>query len=128
LLRNHGMSAPYVHDLLGFNWRLSELQSAMGVVQLERLDGILERKAAVTSCLREGLEGVDGIEPLVERQDRASSRMIFTIRVADGRRGEVMAGLDAAGIEHRVYFPPIHRQAPFRNLPEPDLPVTTRVA
>jgi len=128
LLRNHGMSAPYRHEVLGHNWRLSEVQSAMGVVQMGRLDTILARKREVTDRLRAGLDALDGVLTLTERPDRTSSRMIFTIRVPEGRRDAVAAALTAAGVEHRVYFPPIHRQPPFAHLPAPRLPVTDAVA
>lgn len=128
LLRNHGMSAPYRHDVLGHNWRLSELHSAMGVVQLGRLDGILERKHRVVDALRQGIGRIHGIEPLAQRPDRNSSHMIFTLRIDRGRRPDVIAALDRAGIEHHVYFPPIHRQAPFVHLPDVDLPATDAAA
>ncbi len=46
LLRNHGQWSPYEHVLLGYNWRLTEMQAAIGRVQLRKLDGILLRKRA----------------------------------------------------------------------------------
>jgi perosamine synthetase len=51
LLRNHGMSGPYRHESLGWNWRLSDILSAVGVCQLDRLDAILAAKRAHAATL-----------------------------------------------------------------------------
>ena len=128
LLRNHGMSAPYQHDVLGYNWRLTEMQSAMGVRQLERLDGILATKRANATAMGGLLAGVAGVEPLAVRPDRGHPFMIYSVRIAGGRRDAVMAALTASGIESRLYFPPAHRQPVFAHLPDPGLPVTDAVA
>lgn len=128
LLRNHGMSAPYQHEMLGYNWRLSEMQSAMGVVQLQRLDTILSRKTKIVDALRSGLASIPGITVLVQRPDRTSSNMIFTVRVANGQRDELARSLANDGIETRIYFPPIHSQLPFSHLAVDPLPVTEAVA
>src|SRR5438105_6654395 len=46
LLRNHGQTSLYHHHILGYNWRMTELQAAMGIVQIRKLDAILARKQA----------------------------------------------------------------------------------
>jgi perosamine synthetase len=113
LLRNHGMSAPYRHDVLGYNWRLSEMQAAMGCCQLDRLDEILVRKRENAAHLGGLLAEVPGIEPPATRDDRDHTYMLFTCRVAGGRRDEVIDGLAERGIESRLYFPLAHRQPVF---------------
>ncbi|HEX2575232.1 MAG TPA: DegT/DnrJ/EryC1/StrS family aminotransferase [Aquihabitans sp.] len=128
LLRNHGMSQPYRHDVLGYNWRLSELQSAVGTCQLDRLDAILAAKAANATAMAELLAAVPGVEPLAVRADRVHPFMLYTVRIAGGRRDAVAAALAEAGIESRVYFPPAHRQPIFAGSPDPVLPVTDEVA
>ena len=97
LLRNHGMSAPYRHDVLGYNWRLSELQSAMGVCQLERLDAILATKRANAAHLSGLLAAVPGVEPLAVRPDRDHPFMIYSVLVDEPlRRDTAMEALAAA--------------------------------
>lgn len=123
LLRNHGMSAPYQHDVLGYNWRLSELQSAMGCCQMDRLDPILEIKAANAAHLADLLADVDGVDAPVVRPGAVHPFMICSVRVRNGRRDAAAAALAAAGIETRIYFPPAHRQ-PIFDAAEVDLPVT----
>ena len=124
LLRNHGMSAPYHHEILGFNWRLSELQAAIGCCQFDRLDDILATKRANARTMAQLLAGVDRVTPPAAPSDRDHPYMLYTVSVSDGHRDRLMAALDEAGIESRIYFPPSHRQPIFSHLPDPDLPVT----
>ncbi len=56
LLRNHGQVSPYEHAVLGCNWRLSEMQAAMGRAQTAKLDAILARKATLAAALDRHLQ------------------------------------------------------------------------
>lgn len=129
LLRNHGMAAPYRHETLGFNWRISELQAAIGVVQVGRLDDVLERKRAHAALMGRLL--ADGpLRPPVVRPDRDHTFMLYTVRSGADRRDAVLDALAADGIEARVYFPPAHRQPVFAargDVPR-ELPVTDEIA
>jgi perosamine synthetase len=126
LLRNHGQSALYRHDVLGWNWRITEMQAAMGVVQLGRLDGILDRKRRNAAWLTERLGNIPGVTPPWHDPRTEPVHMLYTC-LLDERRDEVLAGLTAAGIEARLYFPPAHRQAVFAGI-DADLPVTEDLA
>lgn len=124
LLRNHGMSRQYHHDVLGFNWRLSEVQAAIGCVQLDRLDGILEIKRRNADRLADLLADVDPVDVPFRPDDRDHPYMLYTLRTTPEVRERIRGGLDRAGIEHRLYFPPIHRQPIYRDVATLDLPVT----
>ena len=126
LLRNHGQTAPYEHAILGCNWRITEMQAAMGRTQVGKLDAILARKRTVASRLTSSLSDVEGVTPPVVRADRDHVYMLYTIKLAAGR-DEVAARMGAGGIETRVYFPPAHRQPVFAGV-EADLPVTDELA
>lgn len=126
LLRNHGMSAQYRHDHLGYNWRLSEAQSAIGCCQMARLDAILARKTTMAAHLGALLDGVDDVDAPFAAQDRTHPYMIYTVRLP-GRRDAVAAALEEAGIESRLYFPPAHRQPVFA-ASACSLPVTEALA
>lgn len=128
LLRNHGMSAQYHHEILGYNWRLSEMQAAIGCCQLDRLDAILARKADMAATMAELLAGIDGVTPPAAPDDRAHPYMLYALQVAAERRPAVTGALEAAGIEWRLYFPPAHHQPIFAHLPDPHLPVTEALA
>ena len=126
LLRNHGQPAPGRHVMVGHNWRLSEMQAAMGTAQMAKLPGILERKHAHARRLTDLLDRVPGVTPPVVRPDCGHVYMLYTLLVDDGR-DELRDGLAARRIESRVYFPPAHLQPIFAPAAT-DLPVTDDVA
>ena len=130
LLRNHGQTSPYEHAILGCNWRLSEMQAAMGRAQTAKLEAILARKRELAAELDRRLETVPGVQAPVVRSDRDHVHMLYTVKLgfADhARRDAVIDDLARQGIESRVYFPPAHRQPVFGG-PPPELPVTDDLA
>jgi perosamine synthetase len=122
LLRNHGQTSLYEHAVLGYNWRMTEMQAAIGVVQLGRLDGIVRRKQANAVAFRERLSRIPGVTPPVARADREHVYMLYTTLIRSGRDA-VLDGMLAAGIEARLYFPPAHLQPVFARS-QAELPVT----
>jgi perosamine synthetase len=127
LLRNHGQTSRYHHDLLGYNWRITEMQAAMGVVQISKLDAILDRKWANAAYLRSKLADIPSLLPPVARVDRTHAYMLFTLKMPAALRDDVMRALLEDGIEARLYFPPAHLQPVFRD-GEVSLPTTERLA
>ncbi len=130
LLRNHGQVSTYEHAVLGCNWRLSEMQSAMGRVQTAKLEAILARKRALAADLDQHLDPIAGVQAPVVRGDRDHVHMLYTVTLATAdayQRDSVIADLAQQGIESRLYFPPAHRQPIFAGLPA-DLPVTEDLA
>jgi perosamine synthetase len=132
LLRNHGQTSPYEHTILGCNWRLSEMQAAMGRAQTAKLEAILARKRVLAADLDRRLEPLAGVQAPVVRDDRDHVHMLYTVTLtgADahaGRRDAVIDDLARQGIESKVYFPPAHRQPVFGDRP-PELPVTDDLA
>jgi perosamine synthetase len=131
LLRNHGQSALYQHTVLGYNWRITEMQAAMGIVQTGRLDDILARKRANAVRMAALLADVEGVRAPVVRPDREHVYMLYTTLLdADVDRDAVLKRLLDMGIEARVYFPPAHRQPVFGAdaAVAPELPVTDELA
>lgn len=126
LLRNHGQTAPYQHDVLGFNWRMTEMQAAIGQVQLGKLDDILMQKRSNARWMEKRLNGVLGVTAPVTRPDRDHGFMLYTVLV-EADRDRVLNALQAEGIESRWYFPPAHRQPIFADMAPANLPVTDEV-
>ena len=122
LLRNHGQTSLYEHSVLGYNWRLSEIQAAIGIAQLAKLDDIIARKRANASQFTKRLGRIAGVTPPVSRPDREHVYMLYTTLI-DGPRDAAREALLAAGIEARLYFPPAHTQAVFKAAVN-QLPVT----
>jgi perosamine synthetase len=127
LLRNHGQTSRYHHDLLGYNWRITEMQAAMGVAQISKLDAILARKWANEVYLRSQLPNSEALQLPVVRPDRTHAFMLFTLKLREGKRDRVMDSLLDAGIEARLYFPPAHLQPVFKS-EAVSLPKTERLA
>ena len=109
LLREHGMKVRYHHDILGYNFRMTDLHASIGLAQLTKLPGYNERRIAIATRYDAELEGV--ITPSV----RPGTRHVFhqyTIRVS--RRDEFADRLRERGVGSAIYYPvPVHRQKPF---------------
>jgi perosamine synthetase len=104
------------HSRLGYNYRLDELSAALGLAQVEKLDRILELRAAVAARYGELLTGVDGVEvPLADDEEHRRSWFVYVVRLTeDIDRNEVMAKLGEAGIASKPYLPSIHLQPYWR--------------
>ena len=126
LLRNHGQVEPYRHGILGYNWRMSEMNAAMGCVQLGRLDGIIAKKRAHARLMADALDPIPGVTPPKAMPDREHVYMLYTLLIDEGRDA-AMRHLEAHGVETRQYFPPVHRQPIFCETPR-SLPVTESIS
>jgi len=131
-LRDHGMEPGrrYWHPVLGFNYRLTNLQAALGVAQLEKLDDILGAKRRIAERYAAGLRGVPGITLPPDEPWAESVYWLYSILVDPAEfgldRDAVMGALDAAGIETRPFFTPLHRQPLYAT--DASLPVAERLA
>lgn len=138
-LRNHGRDTDgdewIEHKRLGYNYRLSELACALGLVQLERLESMAERRARVAGWYDDRLAGIDVLHRPALRDDVTLGWFAYVVRLGDrysrDDRDRVIAGLRAHGIGCRNYFPPIHLQPIYREkfgYGPGDFPVTEAAA
>jgi perosamine synthetase len=106
------------HDRLGFNYRLSDLAAALGVAQVEKLDSLLERRAAVARLYEQGLTEVEGVvTPIAGRGAERRSWFVYPVRLADGAdRDATIARLAERGIASKAYLPCIHLVPHLREL------------
>ncbi len=128
LLRQHGMQRRYYHEMLGFNYRMSDLHAAIGVAQMDRLAGFTEQRRANAAYLNARIESV--ITPKV-KDGYGHVWHQYTVRMPDGRdRDAAVKQLNAAGVGTGVFYPvPAHQQGYVRELlGEVSLPVTERLA
>jgi perosamine synthetase len=98
------------HDRLGFNYRLSDLAAALGVAQVEKLDSLLERRAAVARLYAERLAGIEGLRlPAPGRGAELRSWFVYTVRLPAGvDRDATIARLAERGVAAKAYLPCIH--------------------
>ena len=115
-LRNQGRSYEggrwFHHPFLGLNYRWTDVQAAIGVAQLEKLDEILALRAAAADRYAELLADVDGVDvPLADDDEHVRSWFVYVVTLAEGvDRSAVAARLGDAGIEAGEYLPCIHLQ------------------
>ena len=119
-LRDHGMNPAkrYWHDEVGFNYRLTNLQAAIGCAQLEQFDGFIARKQAIAKAYRARLGHIDGLRLPVEIAGSRNSYWMVSVIAELERAGldrdAFMARLSKAGIETRPLFYPLHEMPPYR--------------
>ncbi|MDR7386975.1 MAG: DegT/DnrJ/EryC1/StrS family aminotransferase [Armatimonadota bacterium] len=115
LLVHQGQSGPYRYEVVGHNYRMTDLAAALGLGQLEKLD---ERNAARrrnAQTLTEVLRDLPGILPPTEPEGYFHVYHQYTVRAR--RRDELSRHLRARGVETRVYYPePVPHTEPYRRL------------
>jgi len=141
MLRNHGSSARYMHEILGFNMRMTDISAAIGIEQLKKLHYFTRRRRENAEYLTERLKGIRGIVTPVVKERRTHVFNQYTIRVvgdeeadgaegangddgAEGNRGkegvnrdDLARMLTERGVEVGIYYPtPVHKQPLYRKL------------
>jgi dTDP-4-amino-4,6-dideoxygalactose transaminase len=115
-LGSHGGLKKYQHDLIGVNSRLDGLQAVVLRAKLARLaDGNARRRAAAARY-DDLLASVDVVRPATDEGNEHVWH-IYCVRIPDGRRDEVLAKLNAAGIGAGIHYPiPVHKTGAFAHL------------
>ncbi|KAF5085626.1 UDP-4-amino-4-deoxy-L-arabinose--oxoglutarate aminotransferase [anaerobic digester metagenome] len=129
VMRSHGMTTltwdrhrghGYSYDVtaLGYNYRTSEVASALGIVQLRRLAENNERRRRIVVRYRETLAGIEGITcPFAGKTNGESSHHIFPVVLsADLPRADFQAALKERGIQTSIHYPPVHLFTYYRKL------------
>jgi perosamine synthetase len=136
-MRNHGRYESddwHQHSILGYNYRLSEIQCALGCAQMRRIGEILERREWVAGRYSELLRDVSGLVlPPLKLPDARISSFVYVVRLAEqfGReqRDAIARALQERGIGCGRYFAPIHSQPAYADLQaRRPLPVTESVS
>ena len=120
MLRDHGMNPAkrYWHDEVGFNYRLTNLQAAIGCAQLEQIDGFLARKKSIAKRYVERFAGAAEIECPRVLDGFDNSYWVFSVAVdraqVDLDRDDLIARLGEAGIDSRPLFYCMHEMPPYK--------------
>lgn len=129
--RNHGISSDarqreaqgsWVYDVeeLGYNYRLTDLQAALGRAQLRRLPAWLERRAAIADSYSRAFADLGAIEVPATLPDRTSSWHLYPVRLRHGAlsadRATMFRSLRAEGIGVNVHYIPVPRHSYYRAL------------
>jgi perosamine synthetase len=138
-MRNQGRSESNIwleHTCLGYNYRLSELNCALGVPQLRRIEQIVRVRAKVAATYEQALADIPAIvTPALHEPQCEISWFVYVIRLHDEftveHRDQILAELQKDGVECRNYFPPLHLQRLYRDRfghSRGMLPITEHVA
>lgn len=117
------VNAEYEFDMPGFNYRMTNLQAAVGCAQMERLDEFVTRKRYVRKHYQEQLSDLSGISFFPETE---GASCWFSGMVLDAAEGldevrRICSGLKERGVEARSFWKPVHLQAPYANAPRADV-------
>jgi len=141
-LREHGMSVSAAarhqsEDLVfeeysevGFNFRMTDIQAAIGLVQLGRLDEIVDRRRALAARYRELLADVDGLRTVVDPPWGTANFQSFWVVVEEGfpvSRNDLLRTLMASGVSPRRGIMAAHLEPPYRDRSRIELPATERL-
>ena len=118
LLRDHAMSSKrrYYHEEIGFNYRMTTLQAALGLAQLDRFAEILDRKRRIAAWYREGLRGLP-LELAADLPGCENVHWMFSALVARRARLDrdtLLRRLFDRGVDSRPFFVPIPELPPYR--------------
>ena len=114
----------FVHDAVGYNYRLPNLNAALGVAQLEQLPGMLARKRALAARYADALASIDGISFFAEPEGTVSNFWLCTalLDTADPALLEaVLQRLNGGNLMARPVWTPMHRLPMFANAPRADV-------
>ena len=142
LMRSHGMTsatwdrhrgASHTYDVvtMGYNYRIDEVRSALGLSQLKTLEARNERRRRIAGRYRAELSGLRGLSVPFESADPGSAQHIFPTLLDDPRlRPKFMESMKGSGIQTSIHYPPIHLFEFYRKrfgFAAGDLPVTEDV-
>lgn len=138
-LRNQGRDDGMgwlAHNRLGFNYRISDINCALGISQLNRIEKILAKRTTVANIYNAKLDGVNGL--ILPPQNKKDIRRSWFVYVAilqrtfsQGQRDAVIEKLRDVGIGCSTYFPPIHLQPFYKDqfaYKKGDYPITENIA
>jgi perosamine synthetase len=124
LLRNQGRldSGTFVHDALGMNFRVTDLQCAVGLAQVRKLPEIVAAKQSNHARYAANLGDVNGIRWMGVQT--GSSHVPFRFALVSERQPDVNAALEKAGVQTRSFFYPLHLQPALARYAQSPLPVS----
>ncbi|MBI2654846.1 DegT/DnrJ/EryC1/StrS family aminotransferase [Candidatus Woesearchaeota archaeon] len=128
LIRNHGSKVRYYHEIVGYNYRMTNLAAAIGIPQLKKLEEFNNKRIKNAEYLTKRLSK---LKWLITPKIRSNSRHVFhqyTLRITGKNRDEVAKILTSKGVGNSVYYPvPATLQKPYKEL-KVSMPVSEKMA
>jgi len=126
-IRSHGMTSmswerhkghAYSYDVveLGYNYRIDEIRSSIGIVQLGKLDRNNQKRNRLTEKYIDCLKSIEEVKvPFVNHDGKSSYHIFPTLLSSNVNRTEIMEKMKSAGIQTSIHYPPIHLFTYYRN-------------
>jgi perosamine synthetase len=124
------VGADYDHDRVGFNYRMTNIQAAVGCAQLERLDTLVKEKRKIAGRYDAAFEKLPGVGLFPEPSWAGSACWLAGILLdpeVHREPGRIRKALLDAGIGARAFWKPVHLQAPYAAAPRTPMPVSDRL-
>lgn len=121
------VGSDYDHDEVGFNYRMTNLQAAVGCAQMERLDQLVAAKRRIRATYDAAFAGLPGITPFPGAAWAESACWFSGFVTDDDRAGSIRVALRGAGVDARATWKPMHLQAPYANVPRHDVSVSDSI-
>jgi perosamine synthetase len=130
IFRHHGItydlpkrevSRPWFYEMvdLGYNYRITDFQCALGMSQLQKLPGWLRRRREIARQYDEAFAEIKGIKPLAVKADIRHAYHLYVVRISQDEtgldRGELLQALRSHGIGVNVHYIPVHLHPFYRN-------------
>ena len=121
LFRSHGITRDeafmseneggwyYQQLTLGYNYRITDIQCALGISQMKKLDQFVARRRKLAQRYEDELNKIDGITCPLQKEGCTSSWHLYVIQTPKGRRREIYNKLRAAGIQVNVHYIPVYK-------------------
>ena len=124
ILRDQGQTEKYVHAMVGFNFRMTNIAAAIGIEQLKKLPEFVRKRQENAKKLNDGIGRIDGLTVPVVKENNEHAYHQYVIKVEENfkmTRDELAAKLREKGIGTAVHYPtPIHLQPAYRSLGYPE--------
>lgn len=121
----------FYHDELGYNYRMPNINAALGVAQLEQLPGFVDRKRRLAKRYLDEFAGVGGVRVMAEPPGCASNYWLNTLildKSDKGLRDQVLAALNEAKMQSRPIWQPMHQLPMYASCPRMDLSTTDNLS
>ncbi|QDQ01372.1 LegC family aminotransferase [Lysinibacillus fusiformis] len=118
----------YEHDEVAFNYRLPNINAALGCAQLEKMPEFIEQKRSLTAFYEESVAPLEGVTLFKEPVNSTSNYWLQTLILNDSlERDAVLEFLNDNGVMSRPIWTPMHKLKPYRECPRADLSTTERL-
>jgi len=116
ILRDHGMNPykKYWHDIIGFNYRMTNLQAALGVAQLKKIDFLIAKKRRIAIAYKRLMQDLPDVTPAPEMPWAKSVYWLYSVLVKRAYRDKIINHFEKEGIEARPFFYPLHILPPYK--------------